>query len=162
PEKKPPEEPAAEPQPAAPAAPQEWFSLGSIDPKSGHRILVTLNNRGAAVERIELASHDYIDLEDATGYLGHLALTSTEKGGGGRVTVAGPGPPAAQATPEDTTVKPGLVVGDVIRSLNGTPVAGTDEFKELLKDTKPGQTVEIEVTREVSGTPTKLVFTVDL
>ncbi len=42
---------------------------------------MTLNNRGAALERVELTSHQYRDLEDRNGYLGHLAPVDAPYGG---------------------------------------------------------------------------------
>src|SRR5258708_29886229 len=49
---------AAEPPKIAPAekVPEESVTLGSVDEKSPYRMLVTLTNRGAAVERIEFSS----------------------------------------------------------------------------------------------------------
>src|SRR5271163_2201642 len=44
--------------------PEQWATLGSADPASDYRMLVTLTNRGAAVERIELNSPRYRDVED--------------------------------------------------------------------------------------------------
>src|ERR1700742_1734260 len=51
--------------------PEQWVTLGSADPASDYRMLVTLTNRGAAVERIELNSPRYRDVEaweDRSGY----------------------------------------------------------------------------------------------
>ena len=58
---------------AQPEISEQWLTLGSADPASPYRMLVTLTNRGAAVARIELNSPRFRNLEDQTGYLGHLA-----------------------------------------------------------------------------------------
>ena len=42
-------QPAAE---AEPARPEEFITLGSVDPASDYRMLVTMTNRGAAVRRV--------------------------------------------------------------------------------------------------------------
>ena len=62
----------AEPQPAeeggataaAAAAPRRRLTLGSLDPASPAKMLVTITSRGAAVERIELADERFHDQED--------------------------------------------------------------------------------------------------
>ncbi|HEV3136931.1 MAG TPA: hypothetical protein VGZ26_03485, partial [Pirellulales bacterium] len=53
-----------------PDAGPQWLTMGSADPKSPYRMLVILTNRGGAVERLELNSPRYRDLEDRSGYLG--------------------------------------------------------------------------------------------
>src|SRR5487761_1117790 len=83
----------------------EWISLGSADAADPYRMLVTLTNRGAAVERIELNSHRFHDLEDRSGYLGHLEGTKPPDKAGYLVQVVGAGTPAAKA---------GLKPGDII------------------------------------------------
>jgi hypothetical protein len=72
-----PEGPAKEPKVEIPprAAPKpKLVTLGSLDPDSPYRALVTFTNLGAAVVRIELNSPRYGDLDDRSGYLGHLVL----------------------------------------------------------------------------------------
>lgn len=156
--------PAAEPEPKKPAAPQipqAWTTLGSIDPASGYRWLVTFTNQGAAVERIELSSPQYVDLEDWNGYLGHLALTEA-KGGGCQVNVVGAGTPAALATATGAT--PGLLPGDVIHTVDGAATNDPEAFAEHFEvaKPKPKQIIELGVTRTVGGKPTKLTFKADL
>ena len=46
------------------AGPRARHVLGSLDPESPARMLVTLTSRGAAVERIELAGKRYLDQDD--------------------------------------------------------------------------------------------------
>ncbi|MEX0586977.1 MAG: hypothetical protein WD176_10045, partial [Pirellulales bacterium] len=60
-----------QPQKVVPPKPatRQRRTLGSIDPASPYQMLVVLDSRGAVVERIELASPEYRDWEDRTGYL---------------------------------------------------------------------------------------------
>jgi hypothetical protein len=70
---------------AAAKRPQEnikpqWFTLGSLGP--GYEMVVTITNRGAAVERIEMSNPKYGDLDNRHGYLARVAPQSPEKGKG--------------------------------------------------------------------------------
>ncbi|MGD0897287.1 MAG: PDZ domain-containing protein, partial [Thermoguttaceae bacterium] len=147
------EKPAAEPAPARPVAarpvvPPQWVTLGSIDPEDPYRMLVTLSNRGAALARIELSSDRYHDLEDRSGYLGHLVL---EDGGGTKgcpVQVVGAGTPAAKA---------GLKPGDFITGVNDQAVGSAMDLEKALADTQPGKSVKLAVRRD--GRPMELSAT---
>lgn len=114
----------------------QWATLGSVDPTDNFKMLVTLTSRGAAVERVELSEDSYRDLDDRSGYLGHLELGIPEQGSGAVVRVVGRGTPAAKA---------GLKVGDVITHIDGQTVAGPAGFLDALKATKPGQEVTLRV-----------------
>src|SRR5262249_10289111 len=92
--------PANAPVAAANEAPEPataWFTLGSADTgdNNPYKLLVTLTNKGAAVERIELSSPHYRDLENRSGYLGHLAAENSPDGV--KVNIVAPGTPAAEA-----------------------------------------------------------------
>ena len=68
-----------EKSPAKPAGPEAkvpvaWVALGSADEASPYRMLATFCNRGAALARIELSSRRYHDLDDRSGYLGHVVM----------------------------------------------------------------------------------------
>jgi YidC/Oxa1 family membrane protein insertase len=134
---------AAPKQPAAPPPPdepEEWFTLGSIDPASGYRELVTLVNTGAAIQRIELNSPKYLDQEDRSGYLGELDLAlAAPPLDGLLVRVVGPGTPAAEA---------GVKPGDIITALNGKAVFGPSDFDERLERTEPGQEFQLAILRD--------------
>ena len=67
-------------------------------------MLVYLTNRGAAIERVEMNSPRYRDLENYSGYLGYLAPADAG-GAGALVRIVGAGTPAAQV---------GIAPGDVI------------------------------------------------
>ena len=76
-EKPAPEKPRAAPEIKAapePEVPEQWVTLGSADENDPYRMLVTLTNRGAAVARIELSSPRYCDIDNRSGYLGHLVM----------------------------------------------------------------------------------------
>jgi YidC/Oxa1 family membrane protein insertase len=148
PEAKPAEsKPAAKPaevQPAGPEVPEQLLTLGSLDPNSPYRMLVTLTNRGAAVVRAELNDPKFRDIEDRSGYLGHLSLDGAlgidaATDAGYRVDVVGAGTPAAEA---------GLKPGDVILAVNGQAVRGARGFHQVLHKTKPRQTLTLKIRRD--------------
>ncbi len=114
--------------------------LGSLDPQSGTRMAVVLVNRGAAVERIELAARRYRDLDDETGYLGHLA-PSDALDGGAKINIVVPGSPADEA---------GLQVGDVISTIDKTPITSAASLIKALAATEPAQKITIGGTRDDS------------
>jgi YidC/Oxa1 family membrane protein insertase len=125
--------------------PEQWATLGSVDPKSPYRMLATFTNRGAAVVRLELSNPKYRDLDDRGGYLGHLVMPGNLGANGCRVDVVGAGTPAAQA---------GLRVGDVIEQLDNDPIASGNQLNEVLRHKKPGQRVTLQVRRD--GRPLEL------
>lgn len=126
---------------------RQHVAIGSIDPDGAFRQLVTFDGRGAAVERIELASHRYHDLEDDSGYLGHFAPTDA-KGGGAVVGVVGVGTPANAA---------GLKPGDTIVELAGEKVEGAASIETILAGTRPEEEIELAILRD--GKPATLSAT---
>ncbi len=137
--------------PARVPPPPRLFTLGSLDPASPYRGLATVTNLGAAAVRFEMNSSRFTDLEDRSGYLGHLTLDEighlapeemARRGeqSGCRVDVVGPGTPAALA---------GLKPDDLITSVAGEPVSDLRSLRRALekKKTRPGQTVELTVLR---------------
>ncbi len=140
------EKAAAKPEKAAPAirtaaepeVPEQWITLGSADHADPYRMLVTLSNKGAAVARIELSSPRYCDVDDRSGYLGHVAMDSAVQRNGCLVQVVGPGTPAAEA---------GLKPGDVITAVNETPVTGRKSLEAALAKTRPHRKATLSVAR---------------
>jgi YidC/Oxa1 family membrane protein insertase len=136
--------------PAEPDPGQQYVSIGSIAKDSPFEMLVTLNSQGATVARIELGdrlkSGDYRfkNIDDHSGYLGHLMLSQVPSGL--RVNVVGPGTPASLAQAKSGAAK-GLQVGDVITRINDKPVASESEFQELLQSTRPQDVLTISVLR---------------
>ncbi len=90
-----------------PVIEEQYFSLGSADPDSPYRMVATLTNRGAALERVELNEPRYLQLEERHGYLGYLAPIDAPEGGC-LVRIVGKGTPAEIA---------GVQAGDVITRL---------------------------------------------
>ncbi len=133
------ERPATESaEPSEPDATRRRLALGSLDPTGPAGMLVTLTSRGAAVERIELASHDFLDQDDRSGYLGHLACEPAP-GTGCRIGFIGPGTPADSA---------GLRLGDVITKFGGTVTPDPRALAAALATTRPGQGVAVEFVRD--------------
>lgn len=141
-----PEEPADEQGelPVDPPAELQFVTLGSADYASNSRMLVTLTNVGGGVRRVELASPQFRDLHDRSGYLGHLALEDDPKGGA-RARIVGAGTPAH---------KSGLSPGDVITAIKlpgeraPTPIAKSSEFNAALASTEPRQEVQLTIRRD--------------
>jgi len=133
------DQPAALPEVADAPVETEFVTLGSLDPASGYRMLVTLTNAGAAVRRAEMSSARYLDSHDWNGYLGELELKNADDGV--QVQVVGAGTPAAEA---------GIQPGDVIVAINQSKAPKTltvAAFKTALKKTEPGDSINLEVRR---------------
>ena len=128
-----------EPPPQRPEQ-AEWLTLGSMSPDSNYYMLVTLNSRGAGIERIELTERDergklrYRRVDVRHGYLGYFAAEASDNGEGVVVHVVGPGTPAEQA---------GIEVGDVIVSIANQPITSRADINQALIPSKPGDTVTI-------------------
>ncbi len=122
--------------------PEQWVTLGSADPASDYRMLVTLTNRGAAVERIELNSPRYRDVEDwedRSGYLGQLQPTPDPDHKGLLLQSVGPGTPAALA---------GLKTGDLLTEVAGRRVYDAADLIIALKQTRPDEKVKLAAMRD--------------
>jgi YidC/Oxa1 family membrane protein insertase len=141
PAEQPPGAPPAVPLPPVDAAavPTQYLTLGSLDPKSGYRMMVTLTNAGAAVRRAEMTSPRYRDQHDRNGYLGELEVTGVN--GGIQVQAVGAGTPAAAA---------GIEVGDVIVGI-GDPqtseVRSDEDLRAALGKTEPGQAITVQIRK---------------
>lgn len=145
----------------ASGAPHKLVSLGSVDDASGFALHVIINSTGAAVERAELSSQASRDIDDASGYLGHLGLTDDKEGA--TVNVVGAGTPAALAKEASGKVKGGLATGDIITSLGGAKTESAEAAEEYLtKKTKPEDELEIKVKRLIGDKSTPLTFTATL
>ena len=132
---------AVPPAEAEADVPLEFVTLGSLDAQAGYRMLVTLTNRGAAVHRTELTNPHFRDLQDRSGYLGHLELENSDRGP--IVAVVGKGTPAEKAK---------LQVGDVIVGFDGpkgqTAQIGTiEDFESARAKTEPNDEVTVRVLR---------------
>jgi YidC/Oxa1 family membrane protein insertase len=140
---------AVEPTLKRPTKP-EWMTLGSLDPASGYMMLVTLNSTGGGIERVELSERDtdggykYRRVDVRHGYLGYLAPETAEEVDGVQVNIVGPGTPAAAA---------GIQVGDVIIAVAGQPIVSREDFLVVMGNTKPKDTISVEVVRGANPTP---------
>ncbi len=145
---------AHEDEPKKPVAPLVWPVLGSFAPDSPYRLMVTLTNEGAAVERVELVLRDkkgrllYRDLDVKRGYLGLQCRTTPD---GCLVMAVGPATPAALAKPKNGAWKTGLRVGDRIVSLDGRAVRTDAELAERIADCRPRQEILVVASRMVNG-----------
>ena len=125
----------------------QFITLGSLDPQSDYRMLVTLTNQGAAVARLELASTHYYDVQQPIGYLGQIVVDAAdaEKDGDGVVVqIVGKGTPAAKFE---------LQIGDKIKSFTRlidnttTQVKKVVDLNRALSTTKPGDKVDMRIVR---------------
>ena len=139
---------AAGPQKAPPEKkinePRQYVMLGSVDPDPANpfRMLVTTSNEGASIPRIEFSSERYRDLDDRSGYLGHLVMDDFDRGPGCLVQVVGPGTPAAAA---------GIKLGDRILKLayqgQATEIDGPTSLELALRQCKPRDIVSMVIQR---------------
>jgi YidC/Oxa1 family membrane protein insertase len=147
----------------------QLLSLGSMDPADGYQLLVIFNERGGAIERIEITERDargrlrYRRTDTRDGYLGFLGLQPQPDGQGGLVRVVGPGTPAAKAKASDGSA-PGLKAGDVLLAVGDRAVSSDEELAGALATTRPGQKLRMEVMRTaISGQPPQtLTFEAEL
>lgn len=128
-------------------------TIGSIDPASPYRYLITVNPLGGSIRRIELnfrqpgkKSFKYRDLEDTSGYLGCLDCLDTPQGC--LVRAVGNGTPADNAVAAD--VSGGIKAGDLLVAFDGQRIISAADFERLLKTTKSGQKIELSVNRLAS------------
>ena len=139
--------------------PRERTTLGSMDANDKYAFMVTLDNRGAAIERMELVAQrvpgrfDYRSLRTRgrEGYLGFLALEETAVSLNVKSVPKGSAAANAVCTEDATLV--GLQVGDKIvgwDDLSGAPLLFKLD-KHLLSQA-PGRTIELKIQRDSSTT----------
>lgn len=143
-----------------PTLPERVVTLGSMDPAKGYRLLVTLTSRGGGTERIELVDEKKVDrfrfraIEHHGGYLGYLGWRPTS--GGVLITTIPADSPAALAS--SSRASGGLLVGDVLSTIDDQPVTSYDGVQRVLKDIKAGEVVRLGIARESSGTTSTLTY----
>lgn len=136
--------------------PRERFTLGSMDPKDNYQLLVTLDNQGAAIERIELMpqkspgifENRSLHSKEREGYLGYLALT--EATSSLNVNSVPKGSSAANAKCKENPNLVGLLPGDKIvgwDGLNGFP--SITKLDKRLSNQAAGETIELKVLRDL-------------
>lgn len=125
-------------------------TIGSMDPNKNYNLLITLSSQGASIERAEMVAQDspgkfrYIALEHNAGYLGYLGVVETVEGL--KVRVVPDGSPAALA--KAPAIEGGLVVGDIIYELNGNPTLSREQFEQILRKTRPGESAVVKIYRD--------------
>jgi len=130
-----------------------FATLGSMDPGSSFRSLITFTNKGAAVLRIELNESKYREVQDLTGYLGQIVADVGELAQqatpGCPVQVVGPGTPA-----EKSGLKVGDLIVEFVKNPKGRvqpfPVNSFETLRSLLLQTRAGETIELGVQRQGS------------
>ena len=120
--------------------PASYVTLGSANPKSPYKMLVTLSSRGAVVRQIDLNKLEYRDTQDHTGWLGQIVVELTDDipENGCPVQVVGQGTPAEAA---------GLQKDDLIVKFDNTDITSFDDMRNALLATKPNQTCVLTVKR---------------
>jgi YidC/Oxa1 family membrane protein insertase len=143
------EKPGAEIKAAAPRPAdndeRRYVTLGSVDPdlkENPYRMGITIAREGGALVRLELSSERYRDLDDRSGYLGHLVMDKNNSGPGCLVQVVVPGTPAAKA---------GIKPGDrILAATYRGKTTDTDEFdilETVLRTTEPNDNIDLTVRR---------------
>ncbi len=141
---------------ALPAEPdRERIALGSMAASDGYHLLVTLDNQGATIERIELVEQrepgkfDFRSLKtrNVNGYLGYLALEE-EPGSGLRVQSVPVGSAAALAACVEDPTQQGLQKGDLIVGWEGLEGSASEyQLDKVLNQLGPGQVFRLKVQR---------------
>ncbi len=129
--------------PAATVLKPAFIKLGSLAPDGSDRYLVTVNQNGGTLHQVELNLRDdqqkivYRDLATKGGYLG--SFNTVENSNQITVVAVGRRTPAALA---------GLQAGDIIEAVNDKPLVDRSDLEDWLhENTKPGDSVEIQVVR---------------
>jgi YidC/Oxa1 family membrane protein insertase len=139
--------------------PRKRLTLGSMDSSDGYRFLVTLDNLGATIERIELVeqkepghfAYRSLQTKNNRGYLGYLA--PEDRSGGGVIIHSVPKGSAMetahqQGAKEVQAIEP----GDVIVGWEGLQgPASIYQLDKVLNNSKPGDELRLEI--EPRGQP---------
>ena len=151
-------------------APRKRWTLGTMNSDDGYRFLVTLDNLGATLERIELVeqkesghfAYRSLQTKNIAGYLGYLA--GQDRSGGGVIVNSVPrGSAAALAKVQGTggamVEGPAIEPGDVLVGWEGLEgPANIYQLNKILSKSKPGQELRLKVERQGdSSNPQTLV-----
>jgi YidC/Oxa1 family membrane protein insertase len=153
--------------PAPPVVPEARYTLGSMNPNDNYSLLVTLTNRGAGVERIELVEQTkpgrfrFRSLAERGGYLGYLAGEKVDAGL--RIRNVAPGTPAALANCESGDAEAGLLPEDVLTKVDQESIVDELQLERILATFKPRSKVKLTVSRPAEGAePRTLIFSAEL
>ena len=145
----------SEPNVAETEAEPGWLTLGSINPESPYRMLITFTNQGAAPCRIELNTPQYRDVQELSGYLGQIVADqrlADESGDGVTVQVLGDGTPAQKfgLKRNDKIVQIALQNRNT-RKPETLEVKTFADLRNALQNTKPNDFVDLTVVRTNNG-----------
>ncbi len=136
--------------------PRKRWTLGSMDSSDGYRFLVTLDNLGATIERIELVeqkepgrfAYRSLQTKNNRGYLGYLA--PEDRSGGGVVIHSVPkGSAMETAHQQGSQEVQAIAPGDVIVGWEGLQgPASIYQLDKVLTSSKPGDDLRLEVERQ--------------
>ncbi len=136
--------------------PRKRWTLGSMDSSDGYRFLVTLDNLGATIERIELVeqkepgrfAYRSLQTKNNRGYLGYLA--PEDRSGGGVVIHSVPkGSAMETAHQQGSQEVQAIAPGDVIVGWEGLQgPASIYQLEKVLTSSKPGDELRLEVERQ--------------
>ncbi len=125
---------------------------GSLVLDSQGRLLgmCTMSTKGASLVSVDtmLKALDQAEAIDAPAWLG-IQPDTTDKGEVGVSAVMAEGPAAAA----------GLHPGDVIRSIDGVPIASLDDLGTTIAAHNAGQSVTLAVGRKGASTPLTIIIT---
>jgi len=141
----------ATPTIAATEAEPAWVTLGSLNPDSPYRMLITFTNQGAAPSRIELNTPQYRDVQELSGYLGQIVADqrfADTAGDGVTIQVVGHGTPAHKfgLEKDDKIVQVDLLNRNT-RNQESTEVKTFADLRDALLNTRPGDFVDLIVVR---------------
>jgi len=137
--------------------PRELFTLGSMNPEDNYQLLVTLDNQGAAIKRIELMEQTVpgkfkfrsLQSKERDGYLGYLSFEETPSSLD--VNSVPQGSAAANAVCKENRNLVGLLPGDKIvgwDELTGFP--SITKWEKRLSNQSAGKTIQLKVLRNTS------------
>lgn len=137
---------------------RELFTLGSMNPKDNYQLLVTLDNQGAAIKRIELMAQitpgqfQYRSLQskERDGYLGYLSLD--ESPSSLDVNTVPRGSAAASAVCKEDASLVGLLPGDKIVGWDGlTGFPSIYQWEKRMSNQSAGKPIQLKILRNAAA-----------
>ena len=129
----------------------QWVTLGSMNPDSNYRMLITFTNQGAIPCRMELNTPQYRDVQQLSGYLGQIVADqrlAEKEEEGVTIQVIGDGTPAQKF---DLKVVDKIVQIDLLNRNTGkaetVKVKTFADLRNALFNTRPNDFVDLTVIR---------------
>ncbi len=138
--------------------PRELFTLGSMNPKDNYQLLVTLDNQGAAIKRIELMEQTTpgkfkfrsLQSKERDGYLGYLSLE--ESPSSLDINSVPIGSAAANAVCKENPSLVGLIPGDKIVGWDGlTGFPSIYKWEKRMSNQAAGNAIQLKVARKATA-----------